>query len=85
MWSIFFGNGGGGVLASQSESQLLGSLPLQRNIRELADVGKPIFAADPFDPTSIIFTTIAKQVSQALAKLPRDYSLPMTNVVIEES
>lgn len=80
-----FGKGGGDTLASQSAVPLLASLPLQRNIRELADTGKPIVANDPQDPTSLIFATIATQVSQALTQLPRDYSLPMTSLVIEEN
>lgn len=80
-----FGVGGGDTLALQHGVQLLGSLPLQRNIRELGDIGKPIVASDPTDPSSIIFFNIASQVSQQLAKLPRDYSLPMTSLVIEEN
>lgn len=80
-----FGVGGGDTLASQYNVPLLGALPLQRNIRELGDIGKPIVASEPNDPTSIIFFDIASQVREQLSKLPRDYSLPMTSLVIEDN
>jgi len=82
---LIFGSGGALSLSQQYAIPLLGSLPLQRNICELADIGRPIVAADPQDPASKIFFDIAQLVSQQVAKLQRDYSIPMARVVIEEA
>lgn len=80
-----FGTGGALSLSQQHDIPLLGSLPLQRNVCELADVGRPIVAADPQDPCSKIFFEIAQRVAQEVAKLQRDYSIPMARIVIEEA
>jgi ATP-binding protein involved in chromosome partitioning len=80
-----FGIGGGEALASQHNVQLLGSLPLQRNICELGDLGKPIMVTHPEDHSSLIFIDIARQVSEQLSKMPRDYNLPINNLVLEEN
>lgn len=80
-----FGSGGGEVLAMQHNVQLLGSLPLERKMRELADQGQPIVAVDPQSTCAKEFMAIAAKVSLQLAKLQRDYSLPATSIVIEET
>jgi ATP-binding protein involved in chromosome partitioning len=80
-----FGSGGALSLSQQYAVPLLGSLPLQRNVCELADAGRPIVAADPQDPCSQIFFAVAQLVSQQVAKLQRDYSIPMARIVIEEA
>lgn len=78
-----FGAHGGVNLAAQHRLKLLGALPLQRNIRELADSGMPAFNQD--SAIAAIFTEIAQQVTKELAKMPRDYAVPITNMVIEEN
>lgn len=78
-----FGTGGGEVLAQQHSAPLLGALPLQKQIRELADTGEPIVAADPTSSAAQEFFAIADKLSLQLAKLQRDYSLPATSIVIE--
>lgn len=82
---LIFGSGGALKLSQQHEVPLLGSLPLRRNLCELADIGRPIVDADPNDPCARIFFDIARRVSQQVAKLQRDYSLPMTRIIIEEA
>jgi ATP-binding protein involved in chromosome partitioning len=72
-----FGSAGGQKLAAEHQVALLGSIPLDRNIRELADAGKPV--------VSEMFVAIANKVLSNLAMLPRNFSLPMANIVIEES
>ncbi|HSX20020.1 MAG TPA: P-loop NTPase, partial [Gammaproteobacteria bacterium] len=78
-----FGIAGGDKLAQQHQVELLGSLPLERQIRELSDAGKPIVVADPKSPSAQQFFAIANKVSLQLTKLPRDYNLPATSIVIE--
>lgn len=41
-----FGMGGGEILAKQFNTKLLGSIPLNKTLRELSDAGKPIVAFD---------------------------------------
>lgn len=80
-----FGNGGALTLSQQHAVPLLGVLPLQRTVCELADRGQPIVSAMPQDPYSLVFFDIAQQISQQIAKLPRDYSVPLARIVIEEA
>lgn len=80
-----FGAAGGVALAVEQQVELLGSLPLQRRLRELGDAGTPVVAVAPQDSCAQEFFRIAQKVAQALAKTPRDYSLVATNIVIEES
>ncbi len=80
-----FGSGGGAALAAQHAVPFLGALPLQREIQELADIGKPIVLASPLNPASQVFFTLAAQVVQQLTKLKRDFSAPVASVVIEEN
>jgi len=42
-----FGEGGGSAMAAESDIDLLGSLPLEMNIRLQADTGKPTVVSDP--------------------------------------
>lgn len=78
-----FGNGGGVNLAEKTGVQLLASLPLQRQICELADQGQPIITVDPDGAIAKTFLNIAANVAQQLAGMQRDYSLPATDIVIE--
>ena len=72
-----FGSDGGLRLAMEQQVQLLGSIPLDRKIREAADVGKPV--------VSEIFTEIAIKVAAELAKVPRNFNLPVDVVLSEEN
>lgn len=80
-----FGMGGGEVLAKQFNTKLLGSIPLNKDLRELSDAGKPIVAFDINTPLSQTFIDIAQQVQQQLSRVQRDLTLPLTSIVIEES
>lgn len=78
-----FGVGGGEVLAQKHNVHLLGSLPIERSIRECGDQGRPIVIAEPKSDSAQEFFAIAAKVSAQLSKLQRDYSLPATSIVIE--
>jgi ATP-binding protein involved in chromosome partitioning len=57
-----FGHGGGAAMARQFDLPLLGTLPLVRAVREAADAGTPIVAAQPGHPQSQAFLDLARRV-----------------------
>lgn len=62
-----FGTGGGQKMADLYDVPLLGSMPLDISIRELADAGKPSVSADPDSDISKRYRLIAYRVVGALA------------------
>lgn len=57
-----FGEGGGERIASDYQTELLGSLPLDLSIRADADGGKPSVAADPESAISQKYRAIARKL-----------------------
>jgi ATP-binding protein involved in chromosome partitioning len=70
-----FGSGGGQRLADELQIPLLGSIPLQPGMTELADRGKPIIAAEPKSPAAVALSAIAKALVGAAGA--RSVSLPI--------
>jgi ATP-binding protein involved in chromosome partitioning len=64
-----FSSGGGGRLAAEIGAPLLGSVPLQPRLAELADAGKPILIAEPDSAAAVTLRSIA-DVLQQKAALP---------------
>lgn len=62
-----FGQGGGKQMADQYEIPLLGALPLDSQIREQTDSGKPTVAAHPEGANAKIYQEIAQQILAKLA------------------
>jgi len=63
--------GGGTRLADELGVPLLGQVPLQARLADLADSGQPVVAADPGSPAAQALEAVARRVSDALAALPR--------------
>ncbi len=63
--------GGGTRLADELGVPLLGQVPLQARLPDLADTGQPVVAADPGSPAAQALEAVARRVSDALAALPR--------------
>ncbi len=61
-----FGNGGGQRLADELHVPLLGSVPLQPGLADLADRGKPILAAQPDSAAARILKSIAEVLVQSV-------------------
>ncbi|MDH5230072.1 MAG: iron-sulfur cluster carrier protein ApbC [Gammaproteobacteria bacterium] len=80
-----FGSGGGAKMASDYNVDLLGSLPLDIQIREQGDNGKPTVAADPDGAISQAYREIARKVGAKLSLQAKDYSAKFPNIVIENS
>ncbi len=80
-----FGEGGGERMASEYDVPFLGSLPLDRQIREEADAGVPTVIADPDGPLAAVYYDIARRMAARLAATGKDYSRLFPKIVIEDS
>jgi ATP-binding protein involved in chromosome partitioning len=80
-----FGEGGGLAMANKNKVDLLGALPLDINIRQYADSGRPTMVADPDGRSAQIYKAIARKMAAKLALLARDYSGRFPNIVIQNS
>ncbi len=80
-----FGQGGGAAMAEKNNIELLGSLPLDINIREFADSGRPTVAADPDGRPAEIYKTIARKMAGKLSLKAKDHSNKFPNIVIQNS
>jgi ATP-binding protein involved in chromosome partitioning len=74
--SEVFLSGGGGRLAAELGVPLLGQVPLQAGVPQLADRGEPIVVAAPESPAGAAFTELAKTVAARAAGLSP--ALPIT-------
>jgi ATP-binding protein involved in chromosome partitioning len=59
-----FSSGGGRRLADELSVDLLGSVPLQPRLAELADAGQPILVAEPESPASAQLRSVADQLQR---------------------
>ncbi len=75
-----FGEGGGQRVAQEYGTTLLGSLPLDRRIREEGDSGRPVVVSDPEGEIAAAYGVIARNLTAALADL--DEARP--EITIEE-
>jgi ATP-binding protein involved in chromosome partitioning len=80
-----FGEHGGRNLSEQYGVPLLGSLPLDRRIREETDQGTPTVAADPKSPIARAFTEAALRAAGELAARAKDYSRLFPNITVEDN
>ena len=69
-----FGDGGGDRIAEQYQTKLLGSLPLDRAIREQGDVGKPISISQTKPEITSHYIMIADRLMTELKQLETDSS-----------
>jgi ATP-binding protein involved in chromosome partitioning len=79
-----FGEHGGRNLSEQYAVPLLGSLPLDRRIREETDHGTPTVAADPKSPIARAFTEAALRAAGELAARAKDYSSLFPKITVED-
>lgn len=80
-----FGHGGGLSMAEKNDVELLGALPLDIHIRELADSGRPTVVADPDSRAADMYREIARKMAAKLALRNKDYSGKFPNIVIKAS
>lgn len=65
-----FGHGGAGTMADDYGLPVLGSLPLDRRVREQGDAGVPVVASAPESPAARAFVSAARRAAIELAKRP---------------
>ena len=80
-----FGEGGGELMAKDYGVDLLGSLPLDINIRMQADGGKPTVIAQPDSRVAQIYKEIARKTASKIATAALDHSHKFPNIVIQNT
>jgi ATP-binding protein involved in chromosome partitioning len=70
-----FSSGGGQRLAEELGVPLLGSVPLQPGLAELADAGRPVVVAEPESAAALVLRQIAEQLQAKTAG--RGVALPI--------
>ncbi|WP_269617744.1 iron-sulfur cluster carrier protein ApbC [Zhongshania sp. BJYM1] len=79
-----FGQGGGERMAQSYNVPMLGALPLSLQIREQADCGKPVLAADPEGDAAMLYRQVAIGMTAELAKRQRVQSNAFPNISISD-
>jgi len=79
-----FGEGGGKKIAEEYGFKMLGTLPLDKTIRELTDSGHPPVVAAAESNYAKTFLMIADEVIQLLSQQPKDYSKIFPKIVVEK-
>jgi len=79
-----FGEGGGERIAAQYETELLGQLPLNLQIREDLDAGTPTVARDPEGTLAGTYRQAARRLAASLGRAVRAESSQGPEIVIEE-
>jgi ATP-binding protein involved in chromosome partitioning len=80
-----FGQGGGALMSKDYDVELLGSLPLDIKIREMADGGKPTVVAAPDSEAAKIYKSIARKCAAKIAKQSQDRSHIFPKIVIQNT
>ncbi|MCM8596926.1 iron-sulfur cluster carrier protein ApbC [Accumulibacter sp.] len=80
-----FGEGGGQRMCRDYGTELLGSLPLERSIRELTDSGLPTVVGAPESRAAEIYRQIARRIAVKVAERAKDMTSRFPNIVVENS
>jgi ATP-binding protein involved in chromosome partitioning len=79
-----FGSGGGEALAKSTETNFLGMVPIDQNVRIGGDTGKPIVDSYPESPVALALTEIAQKIAAqvSIAALSGKNEMPIN--IVEE-
>jgi ATP-binding protein involved in chromosome partitioning len=80
-----FGSGGGELMSKDYNVDLLGSLPLDINIRIQADSGNPTVVADPDGKIAESYKSIARKAAIKIANAGLDHSAKFPSIVIQNT
>jgi ATP-binding protein involved in chromosome partitioning len=80
-----FGEGGGKLMAERNRIEFLGSLPLDINIRQFADSGRPTVVADPDSRAAQIYKQIARKTAARLALKAKDFTTKFPKIVVQNT
>jgi len=76
-----FGHGGAEKTADTLDIPFLGAVPLDRRVREQADLGTPIVIAEPAHPAAAAYREIAGKLAQQVSI--RSFETPQVTIVEE--
>jgi ATP-binding protein involved in chromosome partitioning len=80
-----FGAGGAERLSKDYDVEVLGALPLDIDIRQQADSGKPTVVADPDGKVAQIYKQIARRIAIKIAEKTQDRSGLFPKIVIQNT
>ena len=80
-----FGQGGAERMCREYGTELLGALPLDINIREQADSGKPTVVADPDGRAAEIYRAIARRLAVKIDESAKDMTSKFPNIVVSNN
>lgn len=80
-----FGAHGAAKMADDYGLDVLGEIPLEMAIRELADSGTPTVVAQPDSETAKRYQSIALKIAGKLSVKKKDFSAAFPNIVVENT
>ena len=80
-----FGSDGAAKMAKDYNLEVLGEIPLEMAIRELADSGTPTVVAMPESDTAKRYQRTALRIAGRLSAKKKDFSNSFPNIVVENS
>jgi len=80
-----FGSGGGDRMAQDYQVEMLGALPLDIQIREQGDAGRPTVVTDPDGRIAEIYRGIARRVAVKIADQAKDMTSKFPNIVVQNT
>ena len=80
-----FGHGGGERMCRDYGTEMLGMLPLELEIRELTDAGKPTVVGAPDSRAAQIYGSIARRIGVKIAEQAKDMSGKFPNIVVQNT
>jgi ATP-binding protein involved in chromosome partitioning len=80
-----FGAHGAAKMAQDYNLDVLGEIPLEMAIRELADSGTPTVVAQPDSATAKRYQSIALKIAGRLSAKKKDFAGSFPNIVVENS
>ena len=83
--SHIFGSGGAERLCQDYGTELLGQLPLDIRIRELADAGRPTVVAEPESNAAEIYRKIARRCAVRISDLQKDQTGKFPEIVVQNT
>jgi ATP-binding protein involved in chromosome partitioning len=82
--SALFGTGGGQQLADEEGVALLGALPLEIDVREQSDAGRPTVAAAPESQSAERFRAAARRTAAILSRQDPAGASRFPNIVVDD-
>jgi ATP-binding protein involved in chromosome partitioning len=80
-----FGQGGGEKMCKDFDAELLGALPLELSIRELADAGRPTVVGAPDSRSAEIYRAIARRIAVKVADRAKDMTSKFPSIVVQNT